>query len=31
MWKEWHDFAQNEAFWQNNEEKGLLKEEYVRD
>lgn len=31
MWKEWHDFAQNQAFWQNHEEKGLLKAEYVRD
>lgn len=31
MWKEWHDFARHYAFWQNHEEKGLLKAEYVRD
>lgn len=30
-WKEWSNLAQNEAFWQNHAEKGLLKAEYVRD
>ena len=30
-WKEWLELAKNEAFWQNHEEKGLLKAEYVRD
>jgi hypothetical protein len=30
-WKEWHKLASNEAFWQEREEKGLLKAEYVRD
>lgn len=30
-WKEWEEIARNEAFWQNHEEKGLLKAEYVRD
>lgn len=30
-WKEWHEFAKNEALWQDHEEKGLLKAEHVRD
>jgi hypothetical protein len=30
-WKEWLEFSKNEAYWQNREEKGLLKAEYVRD
>jgi hypothetical protein len=30
-WKEWTEFARNEAYWQNHEEKGLLKAEYVHD
>ena len=30
-WKEWSELAKNEAYWQNHEEKGLLKAEYVRD
>ncbi len=30
-WKEWRDFADNESRWENHEEKGLLKAEYVRD
>lgn len=30
-WKEWSEFAKNEAYWQNHEEKGLLKAEYVID
>jgi hypothetical protein len=30
-WQEWKDFASNEAFWRNHEEKGLLKAEHVRD
>jgi hypothetical protein len=30
-WKEWSDFAKNEAYWQNHEERGLLKAEHVRD
>jgi len=30
-WKEWDEYASNEALWQDHEEKGLLKAEYVRD
>ena len=30
-WKEWHTLAENEAYWQNRAEKGLLKAEYVTD
>jgi len=30
-WKEWRDYAENEALWRNHQEKGLLKAEYVRD
>jgi len=30
-WKEWHEYAENEALWRNHREKGLLKAEYVRD
>lgn len=30
-WKEWTAIADNEALWQNHEEKGLLKAEYVKD
>lgn len=30
-WKEWSELARNKAIWQNREEKGLLKAEYVRD
>lgn len=30
-WKEWHEFAKNEALWHDHEEKGLLKAEHVRD
>ncbi len=30
-WKEWREFARNEALWQDHEEKGLLKAEHVRD
>ncbi len=30
-WKEWHEYAKNEALWQDHQEKGLLKAEYVRD
>ncbi len=30
-WQEWYTLASNEAYWQNREEKGLLKAEYVRD
>jgi hypothetical protein len=30
-WKEWQEFAKDEAYWQNHKEKGLLKAEYVRD
>ncbi|MDZ7260882.1 MAG: hypothetical protein ONB05_02010 [candidate division KSB1 bacterium] len=26
-WKEWSEFARNEAFWRNHEERGLLKAE----
>ncbi len=30
-WNEWQEFARDETYWQNHEEKGLLKAEYVRD
>ena len=30
-WEEWQKVAHNEAIWQNQDEKGLLKAEYVRD
>jgi len=30
-WKEWSELARNKAIWQNREERGLLKAEYVRD
>ncbi len=30
-WKEWKEFASNEAYWRKHEEKGLLKAEHVRD
>jgi len=30
-WNEWSEFARNESYWQNHEEKGLLKAEHVRD
>jgi len=30
-WKEWTKLAENKTLWQNHEEKGLLKAEYVRD
>jgi len=30
-WKEWQEFAKDEAYWQNYEEKGLLKAEHVGD
>ncbi|MEW5767585.1 MAG: hypothetical protein AB1797_08170 [bacterium] len=30
-WEEWHRLARDEALWQNREEKGLLKAEYVND
>jgi hypothetical protein len=30
-WEEWYSLARNEALWQNQEEKGLLKAEYVND
>jgi hypothetical protein len=30
-WQEWSTVANNEALWQNHEEKGLLKAEYVED
>jgi hypothetical protein len=30
-WKEWTKLARNEALWQNHEEKGLLKAEYIQD
>ncbi|MFN8488465.1 MAG: hypothetical protein U0350_12775 [Caldilineaceae bacterium] len=28
-WEEWDEVARNESLWQNHEEKGLLKAEYV--
>jgi hypothetical protein len=30
-WEEWYSLAKNESLWQNREEKGLLKAEYVND
>ncbi len=30
-WQEWYAIANDEARWQNHEEKGLLKAEYVTD
>ena len=30
-WKEWAEFSKNESFWEDHEEKGLLKAEYQRD
>jgi len=30
-WKEWRKYADNEALWQDHQEMGLLKAEYVRD
>ena len=30
-WKEWSTLANNESLWQNHEEKGLLKAEYLHD
>ena len=30
-WEEWYSLARNESLWQNREEKGLLKAEYVND
>ncbi len=30
-WKEWREYAANEDLWQDHQEKGLLKAEYVRD
>jgi hypothetical protein len=30
-WKEWREYADNEALWRDHQEKGLLKAEYVRD
>jgi hypothetical protein len=30
-WQEWREYADNEALWQDHQEKGLLKAEYVRD
>lgn len=30
-WNEWREYAENEALWQDHEEKGLLKAEYLRD
>ena len=30
-WEEWYTLARNEALWQDHEEKGLLKAEYVND
>ena len=29
-WQEWQKLAEKEAFWENHEEKGLLKAEYIR-
>jgi hypothetical protein len=28
-WQEWQDYARDESIWQNAEEKGLLKAEYL--
>jgi hypothetical protein len=30
-WKEWYAVADDETLWQNHEEKGLLKAEYLKD
>ncbi len=30
-WEEWYRVAKDEKYWQNREEKGLLKAEYVTD
>ena len=30
-WKEWEVISKDESLWQNNEEKGLLKAEYIAD
>jgi hypothetical protein len=30
-WQEWLELAGKEAFWENHEERGLLKAEHVRD
>lgn len=30
-WQEWREYADNESLWQNHQEKGLLKAEYLRD
>ncbi|OQY29907.1 MAG: hypothetical protein B6243_10780 [Anaerolineaceae bacterium 4572_5.2] len=30
-WEEWYRVARDEKLWQNREEKGLLKAEYVTD
>lgn len=30
-WEEWEEVARDESLWQNHEEKGLLKAEYVHD
>ncbi len=30
-WEEWYRVAKDEQYWQNREEKGLLKAEYVTD
>ena len=30
-WQEWKELSGNEALWENREERGLVKAEYVRD
>lgn len=30
-WQEWQQYADNDDNWRNNEERGLLKAEYIRD
>lgn len=30
-WSEWQEVAKNETLWQDHQEKGLLKADYVRD
>jgi hypothetical protein len=30
-WEKWATYANNESNWQNRQEKGLLKAEYVKD
>jgi len=30
-WKEWSSVASNEALWRNQQEKGLLKAEYIKE